>query len=119
MQSPGETEPDREPGYEFVQVHITVPVAGLARDMADDLVGSQLAACVQVIGDIGSVYTWDGDIERADESLIIAKTATTRFAALAARVRERHPYEVPQVTATPIVAVDEAYAAWMRSVLGD
>ena len=37
----------------------------------------------------------------------------------AARVRERHPYEVPQVTATPIVAVDEAYAAWMRSVLGD
>lgn len=107
-----------EPAPSFIQVHITVPNAGLARDIADDLVGTRLAACVQVVADIGSTYVWDGEVERTQESLLIAKTDAALFDRLAARVRELHPYEVPQVTAAPIVAVDAAYAEWMRSVLG-
>ena len=102
---------------EFVQVHVTVPSAGLARDIAETLVAEGLAACAQVIADIDSTYVWEGEVERSQESLLIAKTAADRFDALATRVRELHPYEVPQVTATAIAQVDGAYAEWMRSVL--
>lgn len=101
----------------LLQVHVTVPNSGIAREIADDLVGQGLAACVQIVGDIDSTYLWDGEIERTQESLLILKTDAALFAPLAARVRELHPYEVPQVTAVPIVAADEAYADWMRSVL--
>lgn len=104
--------------FEFIQVHVTVPSAGLAREMADDLVGAGLAACVQIVGDIGSTYVWEGEVERSEESLLIAKTMAARFDDLAERVRQLHPYDVPQVTAAPITHVDDAYAEWMRSVLG-
>ncbi|MBC9956604.1 divalent-cation tolerance protein CutA [Yimella sp. cx-51] len=102
---------------EFVQVHVTVPSAGVARDIADVLVGERLAACVQVIADIASTYSWGPEIERSQESLLLAKTTLETFDALAIRVRQLHPYEVPQVTGTPILSVDAAYAEWMRSVL--
>lgn len=102
---------------ELVEIRVSVPSSGLARDIAEALVGERLAACVQVIPEVQSTYAWEGGLEQSQESLVTAKSTDELFDRVAARVRELHPDEVPQVIALPIVRVDTAYADWMRSVL--
>ncbi|WP_460468507.1 divalent-cation tolerance protein CutA [Calidifontibacter terrae] len=104
---------------ELVEIRVSVPTTGLARDIAEALVGERLAACVQVIPEVQSTYAWEGGLEQSQESVITVKTTADRFDAVAARVRDMHPDEVPQVVAMAIVQVDAAYAAWLVSVLDD
>ena len=84
--------------------------------IAEVLVGEQLAACVNVIGPIGSIYRWENAVQRDDEWLLIIKAPTAQFEALAARVRALHSYQTPEVIALPIIAGSEAYLEWLRSV---
>ena len=84
--------------------------------IAEALVGEQLAACVNVIGPVHSIYRWDNAIQRDDEWLLIIKAPTTHFEALAARVRALHSYQTPEVIALPITAGSDAYLEWLRSV---
>ena len=77
-------------------------------------VEERLAACVNVVPGVRSVYRWHGAIETADEALLVIKTTAAAFDALAARVRALHPYSLPEVVAPPLAAALAAYLAWVE-----
>lgn len=91
----------------------TCPDADTAGRIAEALVAARLAACVQVLPGVASVYRWQGAIERADEVLLLAKTSRERFEALSARIVALHPYEVPEIVAFDIAAGLPAYLDWI------
>ncbi|MGH9908277.1 MAG: divalent-cation tolerance protein CutA, partial [Pyrinomonadaceae bacterium] len=75
-----------------------------ARRLADMLVAREMAACVQMIPGMQSVYRWEGKIEEQDEILLIAKTVAAKFAELEKEVRAMHSYETPEIIALPVTA---------------
>ncbi|MGE5308620.1 MAG: divalent-cation tolerance protein CutA [Deltaproteobacteria bacterium] len=96
-------------------VFITVPGRKQAQDIAGQLVARKLAACVNIIPGLTSVFPWKGKIERAKELLLVAKTTKARFAALERHVRSVHSYEVPEVVAFPIVKGNRDYLEWLHA----
>ena len=98
---------------EALVVLVTVPSREDGERIADALVGESLAACVNVIGPIRSVYRWQGEICRDDEHLLMIKTTRPRYAALEARVLALHTYETPEVIALPVAQGAAAYVAWL------
>ncbi|HEX9235997.1 MAG TPA: divalent-cation tolerance protein CutA [Actinomycetota bacterium] len=97
---------------DLVQLLTTLDSNDRALSLARAAVEARLAACVQVIGPITSVYRWEGEIEQAQEFLCLFKTPAGGLDRLVAFVRERHPYETPELTAVPAMYVDERYLAW-------
>jgi periplasmic divalent cation tolerance protein len=93
---------------EALVVLVTVPNAETADKLAEALVAEQLAACVNVVGGVTSIYRWKGAVEREAELLCICKTTRAAFDRLRARVVELHPYEVPEVVHAP-------YLAWLTA----
>jgi len=88
-----------------------------AETLAAALVEARLAACVNVLPGVRSVYRWHEAVERADEALLIAKTTAAGYPALEAGVRERHPYELPEVVAVDIAAGLPAYLQWLAAAV--
>jgi periplasmic divalent cation tolerance protein len=86
-----------------------------AARLADMLVNGNLAACVQILPPIRSVYRWQGSIERSSEVLLIAKTVTDKFVELEQRVRAVHSYETPEIVALPVTAISEPYREWLSA----
>ena len=84
-----------------------------AARLAEMLVGAHLAACVQILPEIESVYRWQGKIERAPEVLILAKTTRSKFEELEREVRALHSYDTPEIVAVPVVAGSPAYLTWL------
>ena len=84
-----------------------------AARLAEMLVGAHLAACVQILPEIESVYRWQGKIERAPEVLILAKTTRSKFDELEREVRALHSYDTPEIIAVPVVAGSAAYLTWL------
>ncbi len=84
-----------------------------AQRIARALIERKLAACVNVVPGVRSIYAWQGEICDDMEFLLISKTTPARFEALAAAIRELHAYEVPEIVALPTHAVDPAYATWL------
>ena len=95
-------------------VLLTAPDAATAETLARTLVEERLAACVNVVPGVRSVYRWQGRVEEAVELLLVAKTRADRGAALAARVRELHPYALPEVLELPVLGGSEAYLGRVR-----
>lgn len=98
-----------------VVVLVTVPSRDQGGELAELLVGERLAACVNIVGPITSVYRWQGAVSRDEEYLLLIKTTRALYPTLEARVRESHPYDVPEIIALPILAGSEPYLAWLRS----
>jgi periplasmic divalent cation tolerance protein len=96
-----------------ISVYIVAADMGEADRIAEALVAERLAACVNILGAIRSVYRWQGTVERAEEVALIAKSTRVLFERLAARVRELHSYDTPAIAAWPIVAGDCAYLDWI------
>lgn len=96
-----------------LQVFCTIDSEVRALDLAEALVDAGAAACVQVLGPIHSAYRWQGATERQIEWLLLAKTTSEGFPALRDAIVERHPYEVPEIVAVPIVDGLPAYLAWI------
>jgi periplasmic divalent cation tolerance protein len=88
-----------------------------AEDLAKVLVENRLAACVQIVGPIRSIYRWKGNVESADEWLCLIKSKKNLFNELEKTIKENHPYETPEITATPIVAGSAEYLGWMKTEL--
>lgn len=99
---------------QFVQVQIAAVDEPEAQRIAEALVAEGLAACVQQFPPMTSTYSLGGEVHRAQEVLVIAKTTSAAFENLADRVRELHSHDVPQIVALPLVAIDPAYADWLR-----
>ncbi|HJM57574.1 MAG: divalent-cation tolerance protein CutA [Planctomycetes bacterium] len=99
-------------------VLVTVPDEGVADSLSKALVGERLAACAQVLPGLTSHYSWEGQLERSEEVLVILKAPEERLADLEQRVRQLHPYDVPQIVALPASHVEEHYARWVEKVTG-
>lgn len=84
-----------------------------AARLADVLVVARLAACVQILPEVESVYHWQGKVERSAEVLLLAKTSGANFAALESMVRSLHSYETPEIIALPISAASAPYLEWL------
>jgi len=100
---------------EFIVVYVTAGSAEEADRLAQSLVGERLAACVNRVKSIQSVYRWQGEVEQSDEELLIIKTHKELFPALEARVRELHSYSVPEIIALPVIAGSADYLGWLRA----
>jgi len=99
--------------YSHVVVYINVPSREVGQEIANVLIEGKLAACVNIVPGISSIYQWQGDIEHEDELLLIAKTRAVLFDRLASTVKRIHPYDVPEVIALPIIAGSNEYLAWL------
>ena len=97
-----------------IVVFMTAGSADEARRIAQQLVESRLAACVQILPEIESTYQWNGEIQREKELLILAKTTADKFAALEKSVCAMHSYATPEVVAVPVVASSLPYLAWLN-----
>ena len=88
--------------------------AGLARTLVEE----RLAACVNVLPVMTSFYRWKGSLEEEREQQLVIKTAADRVTALAARLRELHPYEVPEFLVLRVAEGSDAYLRWIRESVG-
>jgi periplasmic divalent cation tolerance protein len=91
----------------------TFPDAETAARIARVLVDERLAACANLVAAVRSIYRWQGAIQDDAESLAIINTTTDRYPALAARIAELHPYEVPEIIALPMTDGHPPYLAWL------
>lgn len=94
-------------------VFVTVGGPELAQTIARSLVEERLAACVNVLPGVTSIYRWEGRICEDAEVVLVIKTTAGRLDALTSRVRDLHTYQVPEVVAVPIVAGSAPYLAWV------
>jgi periplasmic divalent cation tolerance protein len=93
----------------------TAPSADVAESLASRLVDEGLAACVNVIPGVTSIFRWEGATQREAEILLVVKTTADRVSALRDRIVGLHPYEVPEVVALPVSDGHAAYLAWVRA----
>jgi periplasmic divalent cation tolerance protein len=99
-------------------VFCTFPDVTSARQIGTVLVERQLAACINLLPAVESVYRWQGKVETAAETLAIFKTTAAAFPVFQQVLAEMHPYEVPEIVAVESAAVAETYAAWVAGEVG-
>ncbi len=92
----------------------TLPGRDAALTIARTLVEERLAACVQIVDGLLSIYRWEGRIDESAECQLVAKTTPATAAALVERLRTLHPYEVPEILSLEATASD-AYGAWLHA----
>ena len=102
---------------EAIVVFMTAANGEEAARLADMLVGARLAACVQILPGIESVYRWKGNVEREAEVLLLAKSTSDKFEELEREVRAIHSYETPEIIAIPATAVSSPYRKWLDDSL--
>jgi periplasmic divalent cation tolerance protein len=95
-------------------VFSTFPNPDKAAEVARILVSENLAACVNLLGPVRSIYRWQGDISDDSEVLAVIKTTSERFEEMRKRLVELHPYEVAEVIALPVEAGHAPYLAWVE-----
>ena len=100
-----------------IVVLMTAPNADEATRIAEMLVARKLAACVQILPPMTSIYVWKGDVQREGEILLVAKSSRAKFDELEEAVRATHSYETPEIIALPIVAGSQPYLSWLSSCL--
>ncbi len=98
-----------------IVVLITAPNNEEAMRIAELLVKKRLAACVQVLPEMQSIYVWKGEVQREKEVLLLAKTTRANFPELEREVRAIHSYETPEIIALPITEASEPYLKWLTS----
>ena len=97
----------------YIQIITTTEKKEDAERIAETLVEQRLAACVQIIGPISSVYRWKGRIERTGEYLCLIKSRNDLYERIEKAIKEIHPYEVPEIIVVPITKTSSDYLAWL------
>ena len=95
----------------------TVPDRNTAEEIAHILIADKLAACVNIIPGVTSVYRWENRIEQAEELILVIKTGSRTFPALQEKIADLHPYELPEIIAVPIHDGLPAYLNWLTQSL--
>ena len=98
---------------EFCLVLSTCPTQDVAESIAMMLVENKLAACVNIVPGLTSVYEWQGNIEKSQEYLLLVKTKSTAFPAVESAIMERHPYELPEIISIPLNNGLANYLSWI------
>lgn len=102
-----------EPQCEVVMVYTTFPSLAAAESMGQSLITRKLAGCINILPGMVSIYAWQGTVERSEEAVLIAKTASDRAATCMSAIIAGHPYETPAVLLLPIAAGSAAYLDWI------
>jgi periplasmic divalent cation tolerance protein len=93
---------------------LTTVAAGFdARPLARELVEQRLAACVNIVAGVTSIYRWKGSVSEDGEQLLVIKTVSASLDDLREALFARHPYEVPEFVVLPIASMSDAYGAWL------
>ncbi len=103
----------------YLLVITTVDNEEAARTLADIVLGRRLAACIQIIGPMTSMYWWQGKQETAREWQLVMKTRDDRYAELERCILDHHPYDCPEIVATAIQRGSTAYLRWLDDEVGD
>jgi len=99
----------------MVLVLTTVPSDALGEEIATALVTERLAACVNISAPMTSIYRWKGNVERDTERQLVIKTTVDRVKVLQQRIKELHPYELPEFIVIELSGGSEAYLQWIAS----
>lgn len=99
---------------EAIVVVTNMPDLDTAKALARRLVGEGLAACVNILPGVQSIYRWQGQLEEASEVTVLVKTMRSRYETLEEAIRTSHPYDLPEVIVLPIAAGLPAYLAWLE-----
>jgi periplasmic divalent cation tolerance protein len=102
---------------EAIVVFMTAANADEAHRIAERLIETQLAACVQILPEMESVYRWKDEVQREKEVLLLAKTTDIRFEELEREVRMLHSYETPEVVAVPVSRISQPYRDWLLGAI--
>jgi periplasmic divalent cation tolerance protein len=105
-------------GEGFEVVLITAPDLEVARGLARALVEARLAACVNLVPGVRSLYRWQGAVQEEAEILLVVKTRAAQAPELERMVRERHPYQVPELLRLPVQGGSAPYLTWLRESCG-
>jgi periplasmic divalent cation tolerance protein len=97
----------------YLQITTTIETKEQAQTIAKHLVEAKLAACVQIVGPITSIYRWKGKVENAPEWLCLIKTQDNLYSKVEAAIKSHHPYETPEIIAVPIVKGSKEYLQWI------
>ncbi len=102
---------------EALVVLSTAPSLDEGRTLGRRLVEERLAACVNVVPSVQSVFRWQGAIEEAEEALLVINTRPERYAELERRIQALHSYSVPEILALPVASGAPAYLNWLRDTV--
>lgn len=97
----------------------TCPPGPAAAQLAERLVDERLAACVNQLPGVLSSFRWENEVQQETETLLLIKSTRDGLEALTARIRELHPYELPEVLAVPVMGGLESYLDWIRTSVAD
>jgi periplasmic divalent cation tolerance protein len=97
----------------YLQITTTTSSETEAEQVARALVTKRLAACVQIVGPVTSVYWWEDEVETAEEWLCFIKSKQDHYSQLEAAIRQIHPYDTPEIIATPITLGSRDYLRWI------
>lgn len=98
---------------DIVVILVTAPDASVAARISREMLGKRLIACVNIVPGVRSLYWWKGQLEESDEVLMLLKARRADVTAIAERIRDLHPYDVPEVIAAEVVGGLEAYLEWI------
>jgi periplasmic divalent cation tolerance protein len=109
------TFPEDESMTEYMQVLTTIDSNEEAERLGRSITGARLAACVQIVGPIRSLYWWQGKLDDAQEWLLIIKTTSVRLSELEQHIKANHSYDTPEITATQIPWGSAEYLNWISA----
>ncbi|MCI0618228.1 divalent-cation tolerance protein CutA [bacterium] len=95
-------------------VLVTAPDEAIAKKLARSILDKKLAACVNIVPGLHSMFWWQGKIDEQHEVLLIMKTFQVKLNDLIAEVKKEHPYDIPEILALPIIGGSEEYLQWLR-----
>jgi periplasmic divalent cation tolerance protein len=98
-----------------ILMYVTFPTLDLARSVGASVVSERLAACVNILPAMQSIYRWQGQIERADEVVMLIKTRASLVDAVMAHVQALHPYDTPAIVTLPIASGHPTFLAWIMA----
>lgn len=104
-----------QPIYQIILC--TCPDRESAEKIARQLINDKIAACINILPGITSIYTWQGNIETEQEHLLLIKTRKDRFQAIEKSIQTSHPYEIPEIIAIPVENGLAEYMQWIESCL--
>ncbi|EOA27976.1 hypothetical protein CARUB_v10024149mg [Capsella rubella] len=98
-----------------IVVYVTVPNREAGKKLANSIVQEKLAACVNIVPGVESVYEWEGKVQSDSEELLIIKTRQSLLESLTEHVKANHEYDVPEVIALPITGGSDKYLEWLKN----
>ena len=102
----------------YCLVYSTCPESGTyAYDISTNLISKKLAACVNIINAVNSIYCWEGSIQNSQEKLLIIKTRPSLFNQVKSEILHIHPYECPEIIMVPIIGGFDKYLSWIDNNL--